>query len=87
MEGILDSLSIACKRVSDDTRLRDILRDVLLTPLKNEIASGTMDECIAHALVRVTLPLIVLMIVLIIVSVMQMHTLTKLVIPKLDITQ
>ena len=85
MDNVLDLLSKACNKVSDDTRLQDILRGVILTPLKNEIASGTMDECIAHALLRVTLPLILLMIVLIVVSVIQIHTLTGLVIPKLNV--
>ena len=79
MDRILEKLTETCQQVSDDSRLRTILSSVLLTPLESEINSGKLDKCIALALFRVTLPLVLLILVLIVISIIQINTSMRLI--------
>ena len=54
-----------------DSKVRSLLNDFLLKPIQTEIDNGKLDRCLFSALMRITLPLIVLVFVLIIVSVIQ----------------
>lgn len=54
-----------------NSKVRSLLNDFLLKPIQTEIDSGKLDRCLFSALMRITLPLMVLVFVLIVVSVIQ----------------
>ena len=77
--AIMQLLDDATSKLADDDNYRSMLNNFLLTPIQDELNSGRFDKCLAFALVRVTLPLIILVFVLILVSIVQIAVSVRLI--------
>lgn len=53
----------------DQLKLNKFVNQFIVEPVKAEIESGRLDNCISLALLRVTFPLIILIIILVAVSI------------------
>lgn len=67
---MLESIERGCANLAQDERARAILRN-LLAPLEAEISDGTFDKPVAMAILRVTAPLSVLMLLVLAVCIAQ----------------